>query len=175
MFFSCATRPTKSATGRPSGDAVPGAESLRRSPPANASERNAGGQDMDRHGDAVAFRRCCIAVDGTMTASSALHWRREKRAPGPQPAAGQEGRVVLQVFLEQRVIGGQHRQAERAGRAQAGVVRDERGLDVDQVAIAAPLQARPDAWRASRPGGPPDHRHRPPGTRTMPGSSGSSP
>ena len=60
-----------------------------------------------------------------------------------QPAGGQEGGVVLEVFLEQGVVGGEHRLAQGPGHLEADVMGDEGGLDVDQVALGGGGQHRP--------------------------------
>jgi hypothetical protein len=82
---------------------------------------------------------------------------------------------VLQIFLEQGVVGGDHRQPLPAGRREAGVVGDEGRLDVHQVAALGRGQHgpvhRPPAHQAVFPVA----GHRPAGTRTTPGSSGSAP
>jgi hypothetical protein len=126
---------------------------------------------------AVGFRRWRIAVDGTTTASSALHWRREKPRAWPrnQPA-GMNGCVVLQIFLEQRVVGGHHRQAEacvprsgrRSGRRTGSGCGS--GRNREPHSSTARCMARQPTRRSS--GSPGTGR---PATRTMPSSSASSP
>jgi hypothetical protein len=54
MFFSCATRPTKSASGRRKNAVL--RRKARAVTAGELSERNAGGQHMHRHGDAVAIQ-----------------------------------------------------------------------------------------------------------------------
>jgi hypothetical protein len=68
-------------------DAVALAESACRPPSANV-ERNAGGQDVHRRRHAVGRGAVRMARRRHDTASSALHWRREKRraCPRSQPA-----------------------------------------------------------------------------------------
>ena len=103
---------------------------------AKLGQRNAGRQHVQRHGDAITIQALlhgCRGHDDGIQRIALL--ARQGARLALEPARGKERRVVLQVFLEQRVIGGDHRQAEGAGRFQAGVLGDERSLDVDQVAI----------------------------------------
>ena len=59
--------------------------------------------------------RRVVETQLTMPEGFAVHPRL-----APQPARGKQSRVMLQVLLEQRVIGGGHRQAKRARRLEAG-------------------------------------------------------
>ena len=67
---------------------------------------------------------------------------REASCLTAQPTRRDETGVVLQVFLEQRMVGRDHRHAERARGLEPCIVGDERGLDMDQIAIAGRLQHR---------------------------------
>ena len=91
--------------------------------------------------------RCTAVLIGQQARQGTRRWH-QRRVEGvalaarkgarliPQPAGRQPRRVMLQVFLEQRVVGRQHRQLQAAGSGQAGIVGDEGGLDVDRVAVA---------------------------------------
>ena len=69
---------------------------------------------------------------------------RETARHGAQHALGHSGHVVVEVFLEMRVIGGDAGQTVFAGMAQPGVVGGKGRLDMHQIEPAGwPCPAMP--------------------------------
>jgi len=96
---------------------------------------NAGRHAMQRRGDAIVDQRVLHRAgrhDDRIERVALAP--RERTRKGPQRALGQGRDVVVQVFLEMRVIGGDAGQAQAACMAQAGIVRGEGRLHMDQIA-----------------------------------------
>ena len=96
--------------------------------------RDAGGQDLHRRAHAIAGQAVAHRGRGHHHRIDRIALRaRHPPRQSAQRGGGQEGRVVVQVFLEKGVVGQQRRPAAGACGAQAGAVGGERGLDVHQV------------------------------------------
>ncbi len=136
MFFSCATRPTSSITGRSA--AMPCCVRNARAVAAlELVEIQARGNRVDGARDAVAgehvgelARRRDDGVDGVALAPRD---RASERACG---SGRQQRHVVMQVLLEERVIGLERRDVQAARSLDPDPMRDERRLDVQHVDAA---------------------------------------
>ena len=136
MFFSNATRPTVSATGRSGRDAVtrPKTCAVTAFQPVGIES---GGDDADLGSDSVAAQRL-------------RHLRRRRdhrvnRVALPAGHAARDGaqdrtrdvrQVVMEVFLEVRVVGLHHGNGETARKPQTHEMGNEGRVNVDQVEIA---------------------------------------
>ncbi len=149
------------------GDRVPGAEA-RAVAPSHGVRADAGRDHAHRCRHTVRVER--VAHRGRRHDHPVELSRRfpsqSSRDP-PTEAGRQERQVVLEVVLEVGVVGLDHRHPPPASEIDAGAMRRERGLDVDQIDLldAAPRR-RESALRV--PSDPPDRtaRESPPGARS---------
>ena len=142
MFFSCATRPTYSSSGRSVG--MPKrARKARAIARDEAVGRQPGGNHLGARADAVLEQQ----------RPHRLRWHHDRieltalracEAPRQRAAdrARQQRHVVMQVLFKEGVIGRDHRDAGAAGESHPGVVRHERRVDVHQVEMLR-LRAAP--------------------------------
>ena len=166
MFFSYATRPTYSSSGRSAGRS----NCCRKRAPSPRTKLDAG-----RPVGSTSIGTCHAVVDQRVAHRRArrnqrrdivaLGQREATRDPSPHPPR-QDRHVVVQVVLEERVIRRDHRQTVRARETHTRVVRDEWCVDMDQVDPGCELgDQRRLQWRPKETADPLDRAARRPNAR----------
>ncbi len=99
-------------------------------------------QNVDRGRDAVLQQNLAHRLGGRDQCLHVGALRAGEFAGQRLPEAPRQHRdIVVQIFLEERVVRGHTGDLERLRQADAGVVRDERRVDVHQIDILEPIAA----------------------------------
>ena len=157
MFFSCATREMCTSTGRSA--AMPCRRGTRAVAAAEAPQVDAGRQHLGARRDAVAaqHRQHLPGRHDQRVDLGALRGAESPRRAARR-GARQERHVVVQVLLEERVVGLDDRHAEAPRERDTGVVRHERRVHVDDVEAARRELGRECARTRRGPSGGPRGR-----------------